>query len=51
MKYAAVIGPVVSPAIDAVLTTCAGSPCSSRIGTNVRIPWITPQTLTFTIHS
>ena len=37
--------------MDAVFTTCAGSPCSSRMGTKVRMPWITPQTLTFRIHS
>src|SRR5579875_1473748 len=44
-------GPERSPAIDAVLTTCPSSPCRSRIGTNVRMPWITPQRLTPRIHS
>src|SRR5579885_575421 len=44
-------GPERSPAIDAVLTTCPYSPCRSRIGKNVRMPWITPTSLTPRIHT
>ena len=37
---------VSMPAIDDVITTCAGSPCSISRGTNARTPWIGPQRFT-----
>ena len=42
---------LVSAAIEAVFTTWPSSPRSSRIGTKVRTPWITPQTLTPSTNS
>src|SRR5580704_7244281 len=42
--------PLRSPAIDAVLTMCAGVPWSRMIGTKVCTPCTTPQKLTPTTH-
>ena len=42
--------PLRSPAIDAVLTMCAGVPCSRMIGRKVCTPWITPHRLTPKTH-
>src|SRR6185436_2113907 len=41
----------MSPAIDAVLTMCPGTCWAIIRGTNVSMPWITPQRLTPTAHS
>ena len=43
-------GPATRPAIDAVFTMWPAA-CCIRIGTNARIPWITPQRLTPSTHS
>ena len=48
--YGPMNGPATRPAIDAVFTTCPSS-CCMRIGTNARMPWITPQRLTPSTHS
>src|SRR5207248_1293889 len=40
----------MSPAIEAVLTMCPPSPPAIIRGTNVSIPWITPQRLTPRTH-
>ncbi len=42
---------VITDVIEQVLTTCAGSPCASIRGTNVRTPYTTDQKLTDTVHS
>src|SRR5207245_164622 len=40
----------MSPAIEAVLTMCPPSPPAIIRGTNVSMPWITPQRLTPSTH-
>src|SRR5438876_1459938 len=48
--YTAPRGSERCPAIEAVLTTCPSVSCWSRMGTKVRMPWITPQRLTPSTH-
>ena len=48
--YGAMVGMANRPAIDAVLTTCPGSPEASMRGTNALTPWITPQRSTPITH-
>src|SRR4029077_15159088 len=48
--YGPMNGPAASPAIDAVFTMCASS-CCMRIGTNARMPWMTPHMFTPSTHS
>ena len=43
-------GRLTRPAIEAVFTTCASSPCASSRGTKLRRPWTTPQKLTPSTH-
>src|SRR5215468_4304588 len=49
-SYTDMNGAVVSPAIDAVFTTCPSSPPASMRGRKTRTPWITPQRLTLITH-